>query len=84
VHLTTKLHLVQDSETQKYHIASQEDLYQTNELLRFVLPGGATLLWVWQLFATFLCIVGAVLLAPVTWVEQRQANVKGNGAQTML
>jgi hypothetical protein len=58
----------------KYYIQSQEDLYQLNEVVKFFWPGGATIIWLWQLFATALCIVGALLLAPVTWVEQRHAN----------
>ncbi|KAH8656122.1 hypothetical protein BGZ60DRAFT_417824 [Tricladium varicosporioides] len=78
VHLTTKLHLVHASEDNKYYIKSQEDLYQLNEIVKFFWPGGATIIWFWQMFATFLCIVGALLLAPMTWMKQRHAN-KVNG-----
>ncbi|KAN0105071.1 hypothetical protein V8E51_010816 [Hyaloscypha variabilis] len=74
VHLTTKLQLVHHANDGKYYIQSQEDLYQLNEVVKFFWPGGATIIWLWQLFATALCIVGALLLAPVTWVEQRHAN----------
>jgi hypothetical protein len=82
VHLTTKLHLVHKSDG-KYYIKSQEDLYQSNEVVKFFWPGGATIIWLWQLFATFLCIVGALTLAPVTWMYQRQSN-KVNGINKSL
>ena len=77
VHLTTKLHLVHSADDNKYYIKSQEDLYQSNEVVKFFWPGGATIIWFWQMFATFLCIVGALLLAPVPWIEQRHANQSG-------
>jgi hypothetical protein len=84
VHLTTKLHLVR-GEDSKYYIKSQEDLYQTNEVVKFFWPGGATIIWFWQCFATFLCIVGALILAPITWLEQRHANQSlTNGMKKML
>jgi hypothetical protein len=81
VHLTTKLHLAHlpspsDPGSYKYYITCQEDLYQTNEWVKFFWPGGATIIWCAQLFATFVCIVGALALAPVTWFEQRHANRK--------
>ncbi|KAH6673535.1 hypothetical protein B0J14DRAFT_590959 [Halenospora varia] len=79
VHLTTKLHLVHASEDNKYYIKSQEDLYQLNEIVKFFWPGGATIIWLWQMFATVMCILGALLFAPLTWMEQRHAN-KVNGA----
>lgn len=78
VHLTTKLQLFHSPEDKKYYISSQEDLYQLNEVVKFFWPGGATIIWLWQLFATFLCIVGSLLLAPMTWLEERHA-VKTNG-----
>ncbi|TVY82213.1 hypothetical protein LSUE1_G007321 [Lachnellula suecica] len=74
VHLTTKLHLVHSSKDSKYYIKLQEDLYQSNEVVKFFWPGGATIIWFWQMFATFLCIVGALTLAPVTWMYQKRAN----------
>jgi hypothetical protein len=73
VHLTTKIHLVQLGNG-KYYIQSQEDLYQLNEVVKFFWPGGATIIWLWQIFATILCILGALILAPMTWMEQRHAN----------
>ncbi|TVY40928.1 hypothetical protein LSUB1_G002742 [Lachnellula subtilissima] len=83
VRLTTKLSLVQSTEDNKYYIKSQEDLYQLNEVVKFFWPGGATVIWVWQMLATFLCIVGALMLAPVTWMFQRHSN-KVNGVSKHL
>src|SRR4051812_15196080 len=81
VHLTTKLQLHHSPNDSKYYIASQEDLYQLDEVVKFFWPGGATIIWIWQLFATFLCILGSLILAPITWIEQRQANAKVNGVK---
>ncbi|KUJ17238.1 uncharacterized protein LY89DRAFT_646443 [Mollisia scopiformis] len=83
VHLTTKLRLVHAEDDNKYYIKSQEDLYQSNEVVKFFWPGGATIIWCWQIFATWLCIVGALLLAPITWVEQRHSN-QVNGVKKSL
>jgi hypothetical protein len=83
VHLTTKLHLVQSENDSKYYIKGQEDLYQLNEVVKFFWPGGATVIWLWQVFNTFLCILGALLLAPITWIEQGHSN-KVNGVKKAL
>jgi len=74
VHLTTKIRLVQSENDGKYYIKSQEDLYQLNEVVKFFWPGGATIIWLWQIFTTGLCILGALVLAPLTWMEQRHVN----------
>lgn len=60
----------------KYYIQSQNDLYQTNEFIKFVLPWGigSTMVFFWQVFATFMCIVGAMLFWPLTWLRE---NVVG-------
>ncbi len=74
VNLVTVLHLSHDSEDNKYYIESQTDLYQLNEFVKFVWPGGATLLMFWQWMNTLLSILGAVVLAPMTWAEERIAE----------
>jgi len=74
VHLTTKLHLELNLKDGKYYVSSQEDLYQFNEFVKFVLPGGATVLWLWQLLAATFCVLGALLFAPITWLQQKNAN----------
>ncbi|KAG9248515.1 hypothetical protein BJ878DRAFT_15994 [Calycina marina] len=76
VHLTCKLTLDYNAKDRKYMIASQEDLYQPNEFLKFVLPGGATLAWIWQLIASGFCILGALFFVPITWLEQKYADRK--------
>ncbi|ROT40698.1 hypothetical protein SODALDRAFT_330439 [Sodiomyces alkalinus F11] len=51
-----------------YFIASQEDFYQPTDLLKFIAPFyGAPLYAVWQLFATLLSAVGALIFAPLWW-----------------
>lgn len=64
---------------QRYFITAQEDLYQTTEWLKFLVPWvGAPLLVAWQLFATLLSVVGAVVLAPVSWLDVHSGEVKGS------
>jgi hypothetical protein len=51
----------------RYFIRGQEDHYQVNEFLKFVFPWGASLIWyVWQVLATVVCIIGALVFWPVT------------------
>ena len=56
-----------------YLIKSQNDLYQVNEFMKFVSVFGALSLvvYVWQAMATFLCVIGAGMLWPVSWVEEK-------------
>ena len=50
----------------RYRIQKQDDLYQVNEFLKFlVMWPGAAVYSGWQLFVTLLCLVGAALLGPV-------------------
>jgi hypothetical protein len=74
VNLVTVLHLSHDTNSNKYYIESQQDLYQLNEFVKFVWPGGATLLLLWQWMNTLLSIAGALVLAPVTWMEEKNAE----------
>ena len=64
----------------KYYIQSQNDLYQTSEWIKFVVPFGigVTFTMMWQFFATILCVMGAIAGWPLTWVEE---NVTGGNAQ---
>jgi len=56
-----------------YYITSQNDLYQTSEFIKFLVPWGVgnTLMEAWMLFATFLSILGSFLLFPSTWWKER-------------
>lgn len=76
VNLTTQLQLTHPPNSKKYYISSQNDLYQTDQAIQFLLPWGVgtALVWMWHLWATFFCVLGAILLAPVTWLEQTWAD----------
>ncbi|KAM0275890.1 hypothetical protein ACHAQH_007322 [Verticillium albo-atrum] len=64
---------------ERYFITAQEDLYQTTEWLKFLVPWvGAPLMGLWQLFATLISVVGAVVLAPVSWLDIHSGQVKGS------
>lgn len=53
----------------RYFIRGQEDHYQVNEFLKFVFPWGGSALWYgWQVLATVLCAIGAVIFWPVTYI----------------
>ena len=57
----------------KYYIASQNDLYQTTEWIKFVLPWfiGYTFLMLAHFWATGMCVLGAMVGWPITWAEER-------------
>ncbi|KAF2845192.1 hypothetical protein T440DRAFT_282308 [Plenodomus tracheiphilus IPT5] len=79
VSLTTVLSLTQQSPAGKYYISAQNDLYQTDQFVKFVLPG----VWVFIALLGFLascgCAVGALLGGPVTWVEEHWGWGEGLG-----
>lgn len=55
-----------------YYIAKQEDLYQTSEFVKFVVPHiGNWLVQAWHLIATFFCVLGVTLLWPLLWLEDK-------------
>jgi hypothetical protein len=50
----------------KYYIASQEDLYPVTDCIQFLCPGLGPFLWrIWQLYSTWLCVMGSLLFLPV-------------------
>lgn len=55
----------------KYYINAQNDLYQTNEFVRFVWFGGFLVVWVWQFIATLFCVLGTVVFSPITPLLER-------------
>ncbi|MCJ1323311.1 hypothetical protein MMC15_008667 [Xylographa vitiligo] len=63
-----------------YLIAAQNDLYQVDEFVKFFSLFRVVwlLVLVWQFVATGLCVLGAGLLAPVSWVEE---NVVGGNRE---
>jgi hypothetical protein len=66
----------------KYYIAKQEDLYQVDQWIRFIAPGGWMLIWLWQAWATVFCVAGTVLLWPITWMEENWGWGEGAGMQS--
>ena len=68
---------------ERYLIQSQEDLYQVNEFVKFFSVFRLTWLFVllWQLIATVTCVVGAMIGAPLSWIEE---NVIGGNRERAL
>jgi hypothetical protein len=87
VTLVTVLKLSSSETSGKYLIQSQEDLFQPDELVRVFFFGGFLVVWLWQFAMTAMCALGAVLLAPLTWIQEAfvgkawtgVASKEGNG-----
>lgn len=77
------LHKTSSSEKSLYYIQSQNDLYQVNEFFKFFSQFGilSGLLLIWQFVATVLCILGATIFWPVSWLEQ---NVIGGNKEKTI
>ncbi|EGE06937.1 hypothetical protein H109_07212 [Trichophyton interdigitale MR816] len=56
-----------------YYIASQNDLYQTNEYVKFVIPYGIGEAFVlfWHAFATIFCVLASYVFWPIAWAEEK-------------
>lgn len=84
VTLTTELQLVRPPSSRKYYIAAQNDLYQNDQLIRFFMPWGLGEFasHMMQYSSTMMCLLGSVLLAPMTRVMQTadERRENGNGA----
>lgn len=64
-------------ERARYYIDSQEDLYQMNDCIQFLAPGVGPLVWfLWQLWSTGLCIIGAIVFWPLYLVLNREKSSK--------
>lgn len=64
-------------ERARYKIASQEDHYQINDCLQFVLPGLGPFVWfLWQLYSTGLCVIGSVVFLPVYLLLNKNTGEK--------
>ncbi|KAK5136995.1 hypothetical protein LTR08_001502 [Meristemomyces frigidus] len=85
VTLTAVLRLSRPHSSGRYYIQSQEDLYQTSEFVKFLLPFGvgSTLVVFWQLLATMGCAVMAMVFAPLTWLAQAKADRRARGEKKM-
>ncbi|KAL9602639.1 MAG: hypothetical protein Q9179_002470 [Wetmoreana sp. 5 TL-2023] len=71
------------SEKPLFYIQSQKDLYQVNEFFKFFSQFGilSGLLLLWQFLSTAICVVGALVFWPVSWVEQ---NVIGGNKERSI
>ncbi|KAK4505685.1 hypothetical protein PRZ48_003650 [Zasmidium cellare] len=76
VSLTTQLQLIRKSPSRKYYIQSQNDLYQTDQFVKFFAPWGigVTVVLLWHFWATFACVMGAYLGQPITRYMQQRAE----------
>ncbi|KAE8414796.1 hypothetical protein BDV36DRAFT_264276 [Aspergillus pseudocaelatus] len=55
-----------------YYITKQEDLYQTSEFIKFVLPHiGHWIVLAIHAFATVFCVLGVFLWWPFVWMEEK-------------
>lgn len=79
VELTTVITLEHNQEDGKYYIAKQNDLYQVDQFMKFLVPGSWVLVLLWQFWATFFCIIGVILGVPITWVEENWLGYLGEG-----
>ena len=62
-----------EPQAEKYYIQSQNDLYQTSEWIKFLVPYGVgvSLIIAWQLWATFLCVVGVKMYDLMTQTPRK-------------
>ncbi len=74
--LVVVMHLFHDSDTNKFYIQKQEDLYQFNEWIKFSIPGGATVIGLLQWVMTFVSVLGAILLSPLSRMAEAAAAKK--------
>ncbi|KAL7943341.1 hypothetical protein V8C42DRAFT_328803 [Trichoderma barbatum] len=68
----------QGQERLRYYIASQEDLYQTNDFVAFVVPYlGPLLVFLWQLYSAGLTVLCSILFLPVYYfINSSQARFR--------
>ncbi|KAF2012129.1 hypothetical protein BU24DRAFT_425965 [Aaosphaeria arxii CBS 175.79] len=77
VRLVTVLNLKRNRGDGKLYIDGQNDLYQVDQFVKFVAPGGWALVWLWQFWATAFCLLGALVLWPVSAAEEYVAVRRG-------
>lgn len=70
----------------KYYIKSQEDLYQTDQFVNYVLPFGicVTIVTIWHYVSTLLCGISATLLGPLRleWRDLRMDSLRRTSIST--
>lgn len=83
VNLTTVLRLMHNKDDGKYYLISQDDLYQVNQFVKFFAPGGTILVWIWQMIATLVCVVLAIVFWPISWIEEHGSEVASKEKQRL-
>ncbi|KAF7560439.1 hypothetical protein G7046_g3725 [Stylonectria norvegica] len=74
---TKKHNATRSANKSKYFIASQEDLYPVTDCIQFLLPGLGPFLWfLWQLYSTWLCVMGSMIFLPLYLVLNRSPKGK--------
>ncbi|EXJ95433.1 hypothetical protein A1O1_00554 [Capronia coronata CBS 617.96] len=63
----------QQSAGEQYYIQSQNDLYQTSEFIKFLVPWGVGVFLVvaWQFIATIACVTGTKIFDLLAWLPRR-------------
>ena len=79
VYLTSVIKLRRSDDNRKYYIESQDDLYAIDQWIRFIAPGGWVLVYLWQFWASLFCVIGTILLHPITLLEERAS--RGDGGE---
>ncbi|KAF3035134.1 hypothetical protein E8E12_006207 [Didymella heteroderae] len=79
VYLTSVIKLERSEDDEKYYIESQDDLYAVDQWIRFIAPGGWILVYLWQFWASFFCVIGTIVLHPITLLEERAS--RGDGGE---
>lgn len=75
VPLITVLRLVKE-EDDRFYISAQEDYYEPEDFVKFVLPGAHWLLQMVQWLTAAVCVLCAMLLAPPLKVVQKVGGWK--------
>jgi hypothetical protein len=68
----TVIQLQHNENDAKYYIASQNDLYQIDEWVKFIpfLPGASLLVRAWQITATAFCVIATFVFWPFSLMEK--------------
>jgi len=69
----------EDEDEAQYYIAKQEDLYQVNEWIKFLVPFdiGTFIISIVQLIATWFCLAGTIAFFPLVWLLTHSGD-RGN------
>ncbi|KAK5052555.1 hypothetical protein LTR84_002420 [Exophiala bonariae] len=73
-----------DTSGEQYYIQSQNDLYQTSEWIKFLVPWGIgdLLMVLWQFLATFMCVLGALAYDLIDTPRRAYGGILDLGKET--